>query len=230
MPCFFHPLTDGCLMPQIRATATVPPSASMTLIASDCLSMPLSIGVPIGKSIGNPVGQTLNLSYMTLRERLASAMAGPPRISQAALARACKVAQPSVNDWLSGKTKMIGGERLLRVAAHLNVNASWLATGKGSRDVNVKNRDADARTESHIQVLDASNLARALVWLLFEEKAAGHLAQPLRRAERLIALYEMIIADGGELTPEHAAQLIDATRQSTGVEYGKNSKRAGKQA
>ncbi|MGG6966619.1 UNVERIFIED_CONTAM: helix-turn-helix transcriptional regulator, partial [Pseudomonas aeruginosa] len=67
----------------------------------------------------------------TLQERLKIAMAGPPRVSQAALARACHITAPSVNDWISGKTKSIEGENLLNAAAFLKVSPLWLATGKG---------------------------------------------------------------------------------------------------
>lgn len=42
-------------------------------------------------------------------------------ISQIALARACNVKQPSVNDWESGKTKMIDGWNLISVASALGV-------------------------------------------------------------------------------------------------------------
>lgn len=67
----------------------------------------------------------------TLQERLKLVMAGPPKISQAALARACGIKPPSVNDWLSGKTKSIEGENLLHAAHLLKVAPMWLATGRG---------------------------------------------------------------------------------------------------
>lgn len=67
----------------------------------------------------------------TLQERLKIAMDGPPKVSQAALARACKISAPSVHDWISGKTKSIEGANLLAAAAFLNVLPLWLATGKG---------------------------------------------------------------------------------------------------
>lgn len=68
----------------------------------------------------------------TLQERLRQVMAGPPKISQAALARACGIKPPSVNDWISGKTKTIEGQNLLRAAEFLNVAPLWLATGRGA--------------------------------------------------------------------------------------------------
>lgn len=67
----------------------------------------------------------------TLQERLKMAMVGPPKVTQAALARACGVRAPSVNDWISGKTKTIEGQNLLIAADFLKVLPMWLATGKG---------------------------------------------------------------------------------------------------
>lgn len=67
----------------------------------------------------------------TFQERLRKAMDGPPRVSQAALARACGVKPPSVNDWLSGRTRTIEGRNLLLAAEFLGVAPKWLATGRG---------------------------------------------------------------------------------------------------
>lgn len=67
---------------------------------------------------------------MLLSERIKIAMkeAG---LSQVDLARACGVKPPSVHGWLSGKSKFLRGENLLRAARALNVNEDWLATGTG---------------------------------------------------------------------------------------------------
>ncbi|WP_412534753.1 LexA family protein [Pseudomonas amygdali] len=81
----------------------------------------------------------------TFKERLKLAMAGPPKISQAALARACGVTAPSVNDWVSGKTKTIEGQNLLLAADFLQVVPLWLATGKG------RMRKTDAADEDSSQ-------------------------------------------------------------------------------
>lgn len=148
---------------------------------------------------------------MSLKDRLAAAMAGPPKVSQAALARACKVSQPSVNDWLSGKTKTIRGGTLLAVARYLHVDPDWLATGKATREMNVKLKGEDLRAGSQNPTIDARILSRALFWLDFEERAMG-LSQPMQRAERLITLYQLIEQDGGELSPQHTDELIDAAR------------------
>ena len=67
----------------------------------------------------------------TLAERLRLAMEGPPKVSQAAIARACNIKAPSVTDWLNGRTKRIEGSNLLATAKLLNVSPDWLASGRG---------------------------------------------------------------------------------------------------
>lgn len=67
---------------------------------------------------------------MSLSERLKKAM-DDAGVSQAELARACKVKPPSVNGWLSGKSKFLRGENLLAAARALRVSQDWLATGRG---------------------------------------------------------------------------------------------------
>lgn len=76
----------------------------------------------------------------TLAERLRYAMdiLPPKKIKGVDLARAVGVKPPSVSDWLSGKSKTMEGENLLRVAKHLNVNPLWLANGTGSPSVDEK--------------------------------------------------------------------------------------------
>ena len=91
----------------------------------------------------------------TLQDRLRLAMAGPPRVSQAALAKACGVKPPSVSDWLSGKTKRLEGANLLAAARLLRVSPEWLATGKGAMQI------ADA-TESRYRIEEASSESAAL--------------------------------------------------------------------
>lgn len=69
---------------------------------------------------------------MSLSTRLREAM-NDVGMSQAELARRCGVKPPSVNGWLSGKSKFLRGENLLRAAAALGVSDQWLATGKGAK-------------------------------------------------------------------------------------------------
>lgn len=83
-----------------------------------------------------------------LSERLQLAMreAG---VSQAELARACSVKPPSVNGWLSGKSKFLRGENLLAAAKALGVSQNWLATGKGP----MHTRQGDENTEPGPDIL-----------------------------------------------------------------------------
>lgn len=67
----------------------------------------------------------------TLAERLKLAMAGPPKVTNAALAKACGVKPPSVTDWCSGRTKTIEAAHLLKAAELLGVRAKWLVHGVG---------------------------------------------------------------------------------------------------
>ncbi|HCQ9885968.1 TPA: helix-turn-helix transcriptional regulator [Acinetobacter baumannii] len=68
----------------------------------------------------------------TLADRLRYAMEvlPPKKIKGVDLARAVGVKPPSVSDWLSGKSKTMEGENLLKAAKFLGVNPVWLATGK----------------------------------------------------------------------------------------------------
>ncbi|WP_151749138.1 helix-turn-helix domain-containing protein, partial [Acinetobacter oleivorans] len=69
----------------------------------------------------------------TLAERLRYAMEvlPPKKIKGVDLARAVGVKPPSVSDWLSGKSKTMEGENLLRASKFLKVNPAWLASGIG---------------------------------------------------------------------------------------------------
>lgn len=66
-----------------------------------------------------------------LADRLKQAMAGPPEVKPSELARACGIRQPSINDWLNGRTKKLEGANLLAAAECLKVNPWWLANGTG---------------------------------------------------------------------------------------------------
>lgn len=69
--------------------------------------------------------------YKTLPERLKEAMAGPPKITGRALAKACGVAPASVSDWLSGKSKTMEGANLVAACEFLKIRPKWLASGTG---------------------------------------------------------------------------------------------------
>ncbi|ELY1706692.1 helix-turn-helix transcriptional regulator, partial [Acinetobacter baumannii] len=78
----------------------------------------------------------------TLAERLRYAMEvlPPKKIKGVELARAVGVKPPSVSDWLSGKSKTMEGENLLRASKFLNVNPSWLASGTGEIQSSTKDK------------------------------------------------------------------------------------------
>lgn len=188
----------------------------------------------------------------TLKDRIRWAMkqAG---VSQADLARAVGIKPPSVNAWASGQTKTIEGENLVRAARKLNVNPYWLATGKGSREpLSIGGSSEDLLGEtvtsglalhpSHSMTLDPGILFEAERWVLFEEgpvvkgpdgaERLKNAYAPRPRAERLSALYAMIAADGGTLSPANSAALIEAARarSNQGVESGRGDERSNRAA
>lgn len=116
------------------------------------------------------------------------------------------------------------------LAAALNVNALWLATGKGSRDLNVKVGGPEMPHGSQPAQLNPALLARAIFWLAVAEGRDYTPAQSMRRAERLIALYQAVEANGGDLSGPAVVELVEAARREVpkgGVVHGKSSKRAG---
>lgn len=81
----------------------------------------------------------------TLSERLKYAMEilPPKKIKGVDLARAVGVKPPSVSDWLSGKSKTMEGENLLKASKFLGVNPNWLASGAG-QIINKNSKDQDS--------------------------------------------------------------------------------------
>ena len=67
---------------------------------------------------------------LTLAERVSLALTENTQ-TQLALAKAAGVKAPSVNDWLSGKTKSLKGKSLIGAAKFLRVNELWLSEGVG---------------------------------------------------------------------------------------------------
>lgn len=87
----------------------------------------------------------------TLAERLRYAMEvlPPKKIKGVDLARAVGVKPPSVSDWLSGKSKTMEGENLLKTSKFLDVSASWLATGNGSPKDKKQKNDIELTNDIH---------------------------------------------------------------------------------
>ena len=65
-----------------------------------------------------------------LSDRLRAAMTSAG-MSQADLARACGVSDPTVSNWLSGKTKSLKASTAIAAAAALHVDVVWLESGRG---------------------------------------------------------------------------------------------------
>lgn len=73
----------------------------------------------------------------TLKDRLIEAMRDRPDVKKVDLARACKMAPPSVNGWFGDKATSMRSNYVFPVADKLGVNARWLCTGKGRKDASV---------------------------------------------------------------------------------------------
>jgi len=100
---------------------------------SDGVFMASILGVPNHPSQGTPNYHPVRIAYMgTLKERIADALSESGK-TQTDLAAACGVKPPSVNDWLSGKTKSLKASTAQRAAAFLKVNMLWLTEGRGPK-------------------------------------------------------------------------------------------------
>jgi transcriptional regulator with XRE-family HTH domain len=109
---------------------------------------------------------------MSMSERLIEAMAASG-MSQAALARACGVKPPSVNGWLSGKSKYLRGENLLSAASALGVSQQWLATGEGE----MRPSHATPNVKFSLPAEDQAPIAQALQALDARLKALAPVLQ-----------------------------------------------------
>ena len=67
----------------------------------------------------------------TLADRMHLALAHTPGKTQADLARAVGVKQPSVNAWFSGETKTLKGSSARKAADFFGCSRDWLETGRG---------------------------------------------------------------------------------------------------
>jgi transcriptional regulator with XRE-family HTH domain len=137
----------------------------------------------------------------TLTERLTLAMSRRG-ISQAELARQCGVKQPSVHGWLSGKSKFLRGENLLKAAAVLQVSEEWLATGEGPMEQGVKVftvKSQSTRPDPAILSATQDFLERAF-------EALGKRFSLKAEAELFADVYEWVAEDG---RPTDQRNLVD---------------------
>ncbi|MFI8035468.1 LexA family protein [Acinetobacter sp. ABJ_C3_5] len=100
----------------------------------------------------------------TLAERLRYAMEvlPPKKIKGVDLARAVGVKPPSVSDWLSGKSKTMEGENLIKASKFLGVSASWLASGSGQPSPK-KSENADICLSNTVPI--SARMAPVLSWV-----------------------------------------------------------------
>lgn len=180
------------------------------------------LGAPNSESNRPPEDFSEYASGMTaLKDRLRLAMKEAGITKQVQLAKKIGVAPPSVNDWLSGKTQTMGGENLLKVSRLLNVNATWLATGKGSPypgsgEETVSEPVEPVGLASQFQRLDPAILVESENWaLIFRDAEGGNPKDDLRKMELLAEVYEQIVMDGGRLSGEHHRQYVDRANKST---------------
>lgn len=84
-----------------------------------------------------------NLNNLADRLKYAMEILPPKKIKGVELARAVGVKPPSVSDWLSGKSKTMEGENLLKASKFLGVSANWLASGTGNPKEDKQNIEGD---------------------------------------------------------------------------------------
>lgn len=180
------------------------------------------------------------MANTTLKERLDLLMAGKRRGTKAALARFCKVKEPSVADWFNGKTKTLEGENLLNAAKFFNVSPEWLATGKHPRErfssVLTSGKQLGESVTSYLvdppsqpATLDPDTVFETFSLLVHDEQLAGPYS-PRDRAARFAELFARVAADGGvRLTKEHNNEFlgeVDArAKRQRGIGNGAGTKR-----
>lgn len=143
---------------------------------------------------------------MSLADRITEAMEARD-LSAVQASKASGIPYPTLKGILNGHQK--GSTRLAELARVLGVQAVWLATGKGPRDLSpvASGILQDASQSSNTEALI---LRQAQSWVAFEESPGEF--HPMRRLERTMELVQQIRADGGFLAPERAAAIIEAKR------------------
>jgi hypothetical protein len=108
-------------------------------------------------------------------------------------------------------SKVIGDDIATEIEIAFNLppgSLDYNSSGEGT----INESSHGGRTVSHFREEDAGILAEAEKWVRFEEKALGP-SEPVIRAQRLMALFRQIQADGGFLSPDHSEEFIDAVRE-----------------
>jgi hypothetical protein len=113
-------------------------------------------------------------------------------------------------------TKPIGDQIAGEIEAAFHLNAGSLdLSNSGEGTVN---KPSDGMlSPSQFELPDLETLEEVEKWVGFEEGSLGQRYHPVRRLERSIAILQLLQADGGTLSPIHAAELVDALRQRQGA-------------
>lgn len=136
-------------------------------------------------------------------------------------------------------SKVIGDQVAAEIEEVFGLRAGYMDLNHSVREERMSgagSNEAGTGLASQIALPAPSIVATAEKWLRFEEgvyKKSGLQAwgpdpeaRLVRRAERLIALIGLLQARGGALSPEEAAQHIDAVRQQVGeAKHGRKSAR-----
>lgn len=124
--------------------------------------------------------------------------------------------QQLVNRWRArGRVGVKSLDRVRRILTRTNLD--WLNSGLGNpaRDDSMNAGVQESGRTSQIYESESLLLSRAEHWVRVEEYA-GVQYQPVTRARRILALCDVIRADGGDLSPEHIIELVHAARLEGG--------------
>lgn len=126
-------------------------------------------------------------------------------VTQAALARATGIKQPSVNDWLSGKTKTLRAATLLRAAAFLGCDPHWLNTGQGR---------PNWTDDQHWNEGTRGGVAQVLSQLKPEDPPQVTWGAKMKKSD-LPPLYRVTVPDDAMAPRVRAGQLVEFDRDAT---------------
>ncbi|XDZ52338.1 S24 family peptidase [Neisseriaceae bacterium CLB008] len=111
--------------------------------------------------------------------------------TQADLAKYCKVRRPSVSKWLSGSTKTLQGQNLLRAAEFLECDPDWLADGKGfwSKHQNKMLEDVKSQDKTSFQIdaFDESTLSDLIINTSDIEATISHIEYTEAQYKKIFA-------------------------------------------
>jgi hypothetical protein len=144
---------------------------------------------------------------------LRAAFAAKGWVSQREAIEALGRSQPQLSQ-IAGDppSRKIGDMLASELEAQLGLPYGALDQAEGEGGVNATHPvSGKLQTASQIPPLDESILREAELWVSFEEGVSGRY-QPVRRLRRLLALIDLLLADGGRLSPSHAAELVDMAR------------------